>query len=128
MFDAQNFGGFAAQPSQDGFWTPSAGGFPHRAPQRQQNAFPWIFVPLARDAANVSVPPGQTAWIMAQNESAFAVRAADATGVTTTRYYRFEEFDGSATAGADYVTRKEFETVIRQLMAGKESADEQPAV
>lgn len=126
MFDSQNFGGFA--PQQGCGWNP-AGSFPPRGVQRPQNGPAWIFVPAIRDASNVSVPPGQTAWIMAQNESAFAVRAADATGVTTTRYYRFEEFDGSAPqGGGDYVTRREFEDAIRQLMAAREGSNEQPSV
>lgn len=127
MFDSQNFCGYAPQQQSCG-WNP-AGSCSQRGVPRPQNGPAWIFVPAIRDASNVSVPPGQTAWIMAQNESAFAVRAADATGVTTTRYYRFEEFDGSAPqGGGDYVTRREFEEAIRQLMAAKEGSHEQSAV
>lgn len=127
MFEQQNFAQFAPQTSQSGFGWSQGYGYSPRPVQRPQNGPGWIFVPMIRDAASVSVPPGQTAWIMAQNEAAFAVRTADPTGVTTTRFYRFEEFDGAAAPTpvptAEYVTRAEFDAFVKKLMEGA-GADE----
>ena len=120
MFEQQNFSQFAPQAAQGGFWWPQGSSYPPRPAQRAQSGPGWIFVPSVRDAASVSVPPGQTAWIMAQNEAAFAVRSADPTGVTTTKFYRFEEFDGAAAPApaAEYVTRAEFDAFVKKLMEG----------
>ena len=125
MFEQQNFAQFAPQTPQGGFSWAQGYGYPPRPVQRPQSGPGWIFVPMIKDAASVSVPPGQTAWIMAQNEAAFAVRTADPTGVTTTRFYRFEEFDGAAAPAptAEYVTRAEFDAFVKKLMEGV-SADE----
>ena len=128
MFDSQNYGQFAPQMQQGAFWRPAPPSYPPPSAPRPQSGPAWIFVPQIKDASAVSVPPGQTAWIMAQNEAAFAVRAADPTGVTTTKFYRFEEFDATAPAAPaeDYVTRKEFEEFVSRLTAqkGKKVSDE----
>lgn len=49
-----------------------------------------------KQVEQVSVQPGQKAWIMVQNEPVFALRTADSMGLITTDYYRFEKFDPSA--------------------------------
>ena len=115
----QNFQQFPSQMMQGGFFGAGAGQFTPAPMQRSQRGPDWLFVPFVKDAAGVAVPPGQTAWIMAQNEPAFAVRAADPTGVATTKFYRFEEFDPAAeTAPAsNFVTREEFDTVVKQFSA-----------
>lgn len=67
-----------------------------RQEQARQSGPDWMFVPCIRDAANVTVPPGGKAWIMAQDQPQFAVKSADSLGMTTTDYYRFERFDPEA--------------------------------
>ena len=59
----------------------------------QQTSMDWIRVPNVADVDQVTVMPGQTAWVMAQNANVFAVRAADQMGIINTRYFQFSEFD-----------------------------------
>ena len=109
---------FAPQFAQAGF--PGQIGQTTRPSVKTPQSGPgWLFVPSGRDAANVSVPPGQTAWIMAQNEPVFAVRSADVTGIVTTKYFRFEEIsmDASAAPAGNYVTREEFQAFVESLNA-----------
>lgn len=61
--------------------------------QRMQSNMDWIRVPNLGDIDQVTVQPGQTAWVMAQNTNVFAVRSADQMGITSTRYFQFAEFD-----------------------------------
>ena len=56
----------------------------------------WIRVPNIGDIDQVTVQPGQTAWVMAQNTNVFAVRSADQMGIINTRYFQFAEFDPRA--------------------------------
>ena len=58
---------------------------PPVAPPGQMNSMDWIRVPNVPDVEQVSVQPGQTAWIMVQNNSVFAVRMADPRGMVTTK-------------------------------------------
>ena len=83
------YGGFGQAPG------------PYQAPpmrQAQQQSMDWRRVPNPGDFEQVAVQPGQTAWIMAQNDNVFGVRAADNMGMVRTRYFRFEEYDPSAAA------------------------------
>ena len=59
----------------------------------QQTNMDWIRVPNLGDIDQVTVQPGQTAWVMAQNTNVFAVRSADQMGIINTRYFQFSEFD-----------------------------------
>lgn len=59
----------------------------------QQTNMDWIRVPNLGDIDQVTVQPGQTAWVMTQNTNVFAVRSADQMGITNTRYFQFSEFD-----------------------------------
>lgn len=59
----------------------------------QQTNMDWIRVPNLGDIDQVTVQPGQTAWVMTQNTNVFAVRSADQMGITNTRYFQFAEFD-----------------------------------
>ena len=65
-------------------------------PYRQQPSMDWIRVPNLQDIDQVTVQPGQTAWVMAQNTNVFAVRSADQMGIINTRYFQFAEFDPRA--------------------------------
>ena len=62
----------------------------------QQTNMDWIRVPNIGDIDQVTVQPGQTAWVMAQNTNVFAVRSADQMGIINTRYFQFAEFDPRA--------------------------------
>lgn len=86
-------------------------------PQAQQNGPDWIMAPSIKQVEQVSVQPGQKAWIMVQNAPVFALRTADNMGLVTTDYYRFEKFNpgDSAEPANDYVTRKEFEDFVASL-------------
>lgn len=78
----QGFGGQMAQASPYG--------------QRMQSNLDWIRVPNIQDIDQVTVQPGQTAWVLAQNTNVFAVRSADQMGIINTRYFQFAEFDPRA--------------------------------
>ena len=75
-------------------------------PYRQQPSMDWIRVPNLQDIDQVTVQPGQTAWVMAQNTNIFAVRSADQMGIINTRYFQFSEFDPR---GADQQKQAEWE-------------------
>lgn len=123
------FGMMAGQPGQ--MWQPpmQTQQAARQGVQTAQNGPGWVTVPTVQDIANVSVQPGVKAWIMAQNDAVFAVRAADQTGVTTTEYYRFERYDPAAEKAAsekeEYVTRKEFQALIDSLGG---AANDEPTV
>ena len=82
---------------QTGYQQPYGGQPPQGNPYRpQQTNMDWIRVPNIGDIDQVTVQPGQTAWVMAQNTNVFAVRSADQMGITSTRYFQFAEFDPRA--------------------------------
>lgn len=91
--------------------------------QPAQSGPDWIMSPSIKQVEQVSVQPGQKAWIMVQNAPVFALRTADNMGLVTTDYYRFEKFNpnDSVEPSNDYVTRKEFEDFVESLK--KESAE-----
>lgn len=74
--------------------------------RQQQTNMDWIRVPNLQDIDQVTVQPGQTAWVMTQNTNVFAVRSADQMGITNTRYFQFSEFDPR---GADQQKQAEWE-------------------
>lgn len=87
-------------------------GMQQNAPQVAQNGPGWIMAQTVKQVEQVSVQPGQKAWIMVQNEPVFALRTADNMGLITTDYYRFEKFDPSATPAEPepaYVTAAQLE-------------------
>ena len=81
---------------QPGYQQPYGNQPPQGNPYRQQPSMDWIRVPNLQDIDQVTVQPGQTAWVMAQNTNVFAVRSADQMGITNTRYFQFSEFDPRA--------------------------------
>ena len=65
-----------------------------------------------KQVEQVSVQPGQKAWIMVQNAPIFALRTADNMGLVTTDYYRFEKYNPEleqATPTANFVTAEQLE-------------------
>lgn len=95
---------------------------PMQQPTMQQNApqtnLDWIRVNGVNDVQNVTVQPGQKAWIMLANEPVFALKSADNMGITTTDFYRFERYNPEQPK-PEYVTRDEFNAFIEQLTAPK---------
>lgn len=82
------------------------------APQVSQIGPGWVMAQTIKQVEQVSVQPGQKAWIMVQNEPVFALRTADNMGLITTDYYRFEKIDPSAArieSAAAYVTAEQLE-------------------
>lgn len=113
---------------------------PYQAPpmRQGQQSMEWIRVPNPGDFEQVAVQPGQTAWIMAQNDSVFGVRAADTMGMVRTRYFRFEEFDPSAAAQQRQASIEERlsrledftygdQSTVGRFQARPEPAEPQPA-
>lgn len=101
---------------------------PMQQPTIQQNApqtnLDWIRVNNFGDVQNVTVQPGQKAWIMLANEPAFALKSADNMGITTTDFYRFERYNPEQSKPEpDYVTRDEFNAFIEQLTAPKKEVN-----
>ena len=92
---------------QTGYQQPYGIQTPQGNPYRQQQTnMDWIRVPNLQDIDQVTVQPGQTAWVMAQNTNVFAVRSADQMGIINTRYFQFSEFDPR---GADQQKQAEWE-------------------
>lgn len=92
---------------QPGYQQPYGSQPPQGNPYRpQQTNMDWIRVPNIGDIDQVTVQPGQTAWVMAQNTNVFAVRSADQMGIISTRYFQFSEFDPR---GADQQKQAEWE-------------------
>ena len=97
---------------------------PYQAPpmrQGPQQSMDWIRVPNPGDFEQVAVQPGQTAWIMAQNDNVFGVRAADNMGMVRTRYFRFEEYDPSAAAQQRQTSIEERLSRLEALAYGDQS-------
>lgn len=91
-------------------------------PQQMQQTGPdWIRVANIQQVEQVSVQPGQTAWIMVQSAPVFAVREADKVGLTSTEFYRFEKFDPAAMQPAQQpdagVSPEAFEALSKRLEA-----------
>ena len=91
---------------QPGYQQPYGSQPPQGNLYRQQPSMDWIRVPNLQDIDQVTVQPGQTAWVMAQNTNVFAVRSADQMGIISTRYFQFSEFDPR---GADQQKQAEWE-------------------
>lgn len=92
------------------------------APMRAQNTnLDWIRVSNVSDVGQVSVQPGQTMWIMVQNDNVFAVRSADNMGIVSTRFFRFAEFDPSAAADQRQASIEERLTRLEEIINGAQS-------
>jgi hypothetical protein len=87
-----------------------------------QTGLDWIMAQTVKQVEQVSVQPGQKAWVMVQNEPIFALRTADQMGLVTTSYYRFEKYEpGEPVAEPEqYVTRREFEEFVKSVKEAKE--------
>ena len=90
-------------------------------PQTPAQNVNWIQVAGIEGAKNQIVQPGQTAWMMDNNSPMFYVKSVDGMGSATFRVFRFEEISPDCMAShpqqaqPDYVTRAEFEDLLRKL-------------
>ena len=83
----------------------------------------WIYVSSVDGAKNQIVQPGQTAWMMDNNEPYFYVKSVDGVGSSTFRIFQFAEVQEVAleqTAQpqidmSQYVHRDEFDALKAQL-------------
>lgn len=83
----------------------------------------WIYVSGVDGAKNQIVQPGQTAWMMDNNDPYFYVKSVDGVGSSTFRIFQFAEVQESApeqTAQpqidmSQYVQRAEFDELKAQL-------------
>ena len=74
--------------------------------QATQSGPEWIMAPSVKQVEQVSVQPGQKAWIMVQNAPVFALRTADNMGLVTTDYYKFEKFINKINADTESIMKE----------------------
>lgn len=84
----------------------------------------WIQVAGIDGARNQIVQPGHTAWMMDNNSPIFYVKSVDGMGSATFKVFQFMEIQPEAprmaeiqnnSANGDYVTRKEFDALLKRL-------------
>lgn len=90
-------------------------------PIMQNSNMDWIRVNTMADVQNVSVQPGQKAWIMLASDPIFVLKTADNMGITTSEAYRFEKID-NARSTPQYVTREEFDEFVKSITANPKAA------
>lgn len=57
---------------------------------------PFTMVPTIADVEKVVAQPGETKWIMVQNDPVLAVKTANTMGYASSEYYRLTKFDPAA--------------------------------
>lgn len=96
----------------------------YQQPQGAVQNVNWIPVAGLDGAKNQIVQPGQTTWMMSNNEQVFFVKSVDGMGSATLRAFRFQEIPldelsnpqtNMGTPGNDYVTREEFNALLAKL-------------
>lgn len=80
----------------------------------------WVYVSGVDGAKNQIVQPGQTVWMMDNNEPYFYVKAVDNVGSSTFRIFQFTEVTETANEQtqidtSQYVQRDEFEKLKEQI-------------
>lgn len=107
---------------QGGNWGQQSTQTAQQSQQPSQNVN-WIYVSGVDGAKNQIVQPGQTAWMMDNNEPYFYVKSVDGVGSSTFRIFQFAEVQDVApeqTAQpqidmSQYVQRGEFDALKAQL-------------
>lgn len=92
----------------------------NQAPSQNVN---WIYVSGVDGAKNQIVQPGQTAWMMDNNDPYFYVKSVDGVGSSTFRIFQFAEVQEVAAEQTEqpqidlsqYVQRGEFDALKAQL-------------
>lgn len=96
----------------------------NQQPQAPTSNVNWIQVAGIDGARNQIVQPGHTAWMMDNNSPIFYVKSVDGMGSATFKMFQFMEIQPEAprmaenqnnSANGDYVTRKEFDALLKRL-------------
>lgn len=96
----------------------------NQQPQAPTSNVNWIQVAGIEGARNQIVQPGHTAWMMDNNSPIFYVKSVDGMGSATFKMFQFMEIQPEAprmaenqnnSANGDYVTRKEFDALLKRL-------------
>lgn len=115
-------------------WAPPAQMSAQTPPMSTQNVN-WIQVSGIEGAKNQIVQPGQTAWMMDNNQPYFYVKSVDNVGSSTFRIFQFTEVadvtpEQTAQPQIDisqYVKREEFDELKAQLEQLTSTQKKQPA-
>lgn len=96
----------------------------NQQPQAPTSNVNWIQVAGIDGARNQIVQPGHTAWMMDNNSPIFYVKSVDGMGSATFKMFQFMEIQPEVprtaenqnnSANGDYVTRKEFDALLKRL-------------
>lgn len=143
MNEFNSFGGYNPTPYMNGYrnyMTPPTNSFqngntqpspaPTSVPMGQPTSnIPWIQVPNIEAAKNIMIGPNQTAYMMNQNAPEFYVKTADAMGVATIKFYKFEEYNPeteivnkmSQAQTDNFVTLDQFNSFVSSVSSELES-------
>lgn len=118
-YNPYGYGSGMPYPWQNPYSMPSAGYQNTGAQPVQQTGMPTVMqVSTIKQVEQVTVQPGSKVLVLVANDPVIAMRSADGMGLTTTDYYHIERFDPDAKpAGAEYVTRAEFQQFVESLRA-----------
>ena len=115
---------FYAQNQQQNSWNqqPTQAQQTQTQPQPVQNVN-WVYVSGVDGAKNQIVQPGQTVWMMDNNEPYFYVKAVDGVGSSSLRIFQFAEVQEVVPEQPDqpqidlskYIQRDEFDALKAQL-------------
>lgn len=131
---ANPYNPYMAMQNQQGNFPKTMPNQPTQAPSPATSNVDWIRVNNMADIQNVSVQPGQKAWIMLTNEPVFAVKTANDMGLTSTQAFRFEPYTEEAKPDVAYATKEDIavlQSEIEELKGvknnGKSSKQSVPA-
>ncbi len=110
---------YTGMQNQQGNFTKTMANQPIQPPSPVTSNVDWIRVNNIVDIQNVSVQPGQKAWIMLTNEPVFAVKTANDMGLTTTQVFRFEPYMEEPKEPVAYATKEDFEMLKNEIEALK---------
>lgn len=110
---------YTAMQNQQGNYPKMMINQPAQAPSPATSNLDWIRVNNMADIQNVSVQPGQKAWIMLTNEPVFVVKAANDMGLTSTQAFRFEPYTEEPKPAVAYATKEEIEALRNEINALK---------
>lgn len=107
---------------------------PQQMPQPMQQTPPcnvqWIYVNGYQGAREHIVQPGQTAWMMDNNDPIIYVKAVDNMGSASLRAFKLEEIGTQPSPApaptidtSQFVTRDEFNALVNQLTAPANNAN-----
>lgn len=116
---ANPYNPYMAMQNQQGNFPKTMPNQTAQAPSPATSNVDWIRVNSMADIQNVSVQPGQKAWIMLTNEPVFAVKTANDMGLTSTQAFRFEPYTEELKVSVAYATKEDFEMLKNEIEALK---------